>query len=89
MAKQACTYVNQSIKDYELGTKDINSSAKQRLLKQAYIDLRDAVPLAANAAGNDTRWQALATTVSESARVPEKYLINALSAQCQSVNYEG
>ena len=78
MAKQACIHINLSISEYNRAIKQSNPKDKSKLLNEAYIELRDAVPLAASAAGNDSRWQALSTTVSESARVNEKYLITAL-----------
>ena len=40
---------------------------------------------AAEAAGEDTTWQALEATLSESNRVPVHYLLPALSAQCAGV----
>lgn len=44
--------------------------------------LRSALQPAALAASNDGQWQALEATLSESSRVPESYLVTALSAQC-------
>ena len=57
-------------------------SAAVALRRQALIQLSDALPLAAIAAGEDTEWQALDATLSETSRVPERNLVHALSAQC-------
>ncbi len=88
LAKQACTYVNQSISNYNKGSKSKNPQIQHQYLNKAYVELRAAEPLAAAAAGDDPTWQALATTVSESSRVPEKYLIHALIDECTAVNSE-
>ncbi len=51
--------------------------------------IRAALPRAAVAAGEDTTWQALDATLSESNRVPLHYLLPALAAQCASVSGGG
>jgi len=56
------------------------------LRERAYLQLREALPLAAEAADANGQWQALMTTVSESNRVPEQYLVTALRAQCAVAN---
>jgi hypothetical protein len=48
----------------------------------ALTQLRMALPLAARAANSDGTWQPLMATLSESNRVPEAYLVQALAAQC-------
>jgi len=55
-----------------------------RLEVEALDEVRAALPLAAIAAGEDTTWQALGATLSESSRVPLHYLSSALAAQCAS-----
>ena len=50
----------------------------------ALDQVRSALPLAALAAGQNTTWQALEATLSESNRVPLHYLSRALTAQCSS-----
>ena len=48
--------------------------------------MRQALPIAAQAAYRDGQWQALMTTVSESNRVPETTLVTALQQQCQQAD---
>ncbi len=57
-----------------------------QLQQEAYIQLRQALPIAAQAAYHDGQWQALMTTVSESNRVPETTLVSSLRAQCQQAD---
>jgi len=56
------------------------------LRTEALDQIRAALPLAAVAAGEDTTWQALEATLSESNRVPLRYLLPALSAQCAGMD---
>jgi hypothetical protein len=81
-ARQACTHVANSISLYSRSTSATDPSTAQRLADQAALQLSDALPLAAQAAGEDNQWQALMTTVSEFGRVPESDLVPALTAQC-------
>ncbi len=60
-----------------------------RLKSEALGYIRAALPLAAVAAGEDTTWQALDATLSESNRVPLSYLLPALAAQCAGVSGGG
>jgi len=52
-------------------------------------DLRAALPIAAVAAGQSAQWQPLMTTLSESSRVPEQYLVKALTAECADADGGG
>ncbi len=81
LARQACGHVNRSITLY---TRSLHDSPKEAgtLQEQAYLQLRFALPIAAQAATSNGQWQALMTTLSESNRVPEHYLLQALRAQC-------
>lgn len=85
LAKQACSHIDQSIsllaRSHEAGP-----TGAAQLQQQAYNQLRDALPIAAQAAYHDGEWQALMTTISESNRVPEATLVTALRAQCQQAN---
>lgn len=66
--------------------KTATSPAQARQLQTEALDqIRAAVPLAAEAAGEDTTWQALEATLSESSRVPLHYLLPTLAAQCAGV----
>ena len=51
----------------------------------AGLAVAGAGPLAAQAAGDDTTWQPLDATLSESNRVPLRFLLPALAAQCAGV----
>jgi uncharacterized protein YwlG (UPF0340 family) len=84
LAQQACTHVNRSIT--LLKESERHTAGSAQLEEQAYIQLRQALPIAAQAAFHDGQWQALMTTVSESNRVPETELIPALEAQCRAAD---
>ncbi len=81
-ATQACTFVNQSISIYKQAAQDPSAKGFVKKEKEALALLRKALPLAALAAGTNGVWQALQATLSESNRVPESHLIDALSRQC-------
>ncbi|MBF6557010.1 MAG: hypothetical protein IVW52_12745 [Acidimicrobiales bacterium] len=83
LAKQACTHVDRSIGLLKESAQQSDKIDAARLTQRAYIELRDALPIAAKAAYLDGQWQALMTTVSESNRVPETTLTTALAAQCR------
>ena len=83
LAKQACTHVDRSISLLKESAQQSDKMDAARLTQRAYIELRDALPIAAQAAYLDGQWQALMTTVSESNRVPETTLTSALAAQCR------
>ena len=84
LAAQACTHIERGLAAaHKAGTGTPAQAAKLRA--DALAQIRAAVPLAAVAAGEDTTWQALEATLSESSRVPLKYLLPALSAQCAGV----
>jgi hypothetical protein len=52
----------------------------------AMDQLRDALPLAATAAGQDGQYQALMATLAESNSLPESLLVHALGAQCAATD---
>jgi len=81
LARDACNHVNRSITLY---TRSLHDSPKEAgaLQEQAYLQLRFALPIAAQAATSNGQWQALMTTLSETNRVSEHYLLQALRAQC-------
>lgn len=86
LARQACSHIDRSIALYQQSTHQSDPRQSAALAQQAYLDLREALPLAAAAASNNGQWQALMTTVSESNRVAEAHLLVALRAQCAMAN---
>ncbi len=82
LAKQACTHINRSIRLLEESGHQPDHVQAAHDSAQAYDQLRAALPIAAQAAFSDGQWQALMTTISESNRVPESMLVDALKAQC-------
>jgi hypothetical protein len=88
LARQACGHVDKSLALY------VRSRAEQGTVADhdrtdALQQLRDGLPSAATAAGEDGQWQALMTTISESSRVPEVDLVQALRIQCAATNSNG
>ena len=87
LAQQACVHVHRSVVDYErsvvVGTPPSTVAVLQA---QAAEELRDALPLAAQANSDDGSWNSLMTTISEGANVDEAHLMPALKAQCVVAN---
>lgn len=81
-ARQACAHVKASLALYAQSTAATDPARAARLAEEAQIQLTDAEPLAAQAADQDSQWQALMTTISEYGRVSESHLVTALAAQC-------
>jgi hypothetical protein len=82
LARQACSHVSKSIALFKRAEQAPTKAQGNTLAEQAYVQLRDALPLAAHAATSDGQWQSLMTTLSESNRVGEQYLITSLQDQC-------
>jgi hypothetical protein len=82
LAQQACSHITRSISLLHQSSASSGSAHAAQLQQEAYLELRKALPLTAEAAYDNGQWQALMTTVSESNRVPESVLIPALTAQC-------
>ena len=82
LAKQACAHVDRSVGLLKRSEQQSDAVEAAHLRQQAYIELRNALPIAAQAAYLDGQWQALMTTLSETNRVSEATLTSALSAQC-------
>ncbi len=76
---QACKLVRRSL---AISAGHPSPSAQQRALEL----LRQALPLAAIAAGSNGNWQPLEATLSESNRVPLNHLRSALTAECAPGN---
>ncbi len=87
LARQACGHIHQSLTLTDQASRTGTDPALANdLSQQAYLQLREALPLAAQAASQNGQWQALMTTISESNRVPESDLVTALTAQCAMAN---
>jgi len=84
LARQACVHVNRSLVLYEHSRTEDGAHATADA-NAAMNQLREGLPDAATAAGEDGQFQGLMTTLAESARIPESNLVNALQDQCQSV----
>jgi hypothetical protein len=83
LAQQACVHVKQSLHDYSLSSvAGTPASTVADLRVRADSELRQALPLAAAANSADGLWNALMTTISESATVDMPHLEPALKAQC-------
>jgi hypothetical protein len=82
LARQACGHVGKSVALFKQAENAPTQTTANTLAEQAYVQLRDALPLAAKAAAADGQWQALMTTLSETNRVGEQYLITSLQDQC-------
>jgi hypothetical protein len=85
LAKQACVHINRSIALLRQSEHE-PSTATGQLKERAYTQIQDALPIAAQAADQDGQWQALMTSLSEINRVPEKTLVPALTAECQTAD---
>jgi len=83
LARQACGLVDQSVAQLSRASHASSAAAASADQQRAYVDLRRALPIAASANSADGEWNALMTTISESARVPEQHLVAALRSQCQ------
>lgn len=83
LARQACGYVDQSVALLAQAGHAPAGGQAAADQQRAYADLRDALPIAASANSANGEWDALMTTISESARVPEQHLVAALRSQCQ------
>jgi hypothetical protein len=87
LAQQACIHVHRSVVDYERSVVVGTAPATVAVLQaQAAEELRDALPLAAQANSDDGSWNSLMTTISEGANVDEAHLMPALKAQCVVAN---
>lgn len=87
LARQACTHVDLSVRDYELSTEtNISTSTAAALRMKADAELRAALPLAAAATSDNGNLNALMTTISEGATVDEAHLVPALKGQCKSIS---
>lgn len=86
LAREACRHVDSSLAIYRSAQSAPNPAESAREYAKALQQLRIALPIAASAAGQAEQWQALMATLSESTRVPESELVNALQAQCAATS---
>ena len=87
LAQEACFHVHRSVVDYERSVAaGAAAGSVSRLQQEAAEQLRDALPLAAQANSDDGSWNSLMTTISESADIDEGHLLPALKAQCVVAN---
>ena len=84
VAGQACAHVDRAL-TAEHRAASAGTGQAAHLESEALDQVRAALPLAAEAAGVDTTWQPLDATLSESNRVPLRFLLPALAAQCAGV----
>ena len=83
LAQQACAHVERSVALFTNSEHGRAPAAAAQDRAKALAQLRQALPIAARAAGDSGEWQALMTTLSESSRVPERLLVHALRRQCR------
>lgn len=87
LAQEACVHVHRSVQDW---LRSVRSGTPQPTIVVLQTDaaqqLRQALPLAAAANSDDGSWNALMTTISESAWIDESHLVPSLDAQCSVAN---
>ena len=79
--RQACQDVYRSLALFQRSQSEPPATAA-RMQAQALAELRTAVQPASLANATSGVWQPLMATLSESSRVPEANLVNALRQQC-------
>ena len=79
---KACVEVGHSLSVFQQAQSDADPASASALKQKAMSALRSALHPAALAAAQSSDYQALAATLSESSRVPESELVQALGAQC-------
>ncbi|MHB8680487.1 MAG: hypothetical protein ACYDA2_00105 [Acidimicrobiales bacterium] len=89
LVRQACGHVQRSFGLYQAATSASDAAHQAADEAAAHEQLRQALPLAAKAAGESPEWSALSTTLSESSRVPESDLVSALHQQCADIGSGG
>jgi predicted DNA-binding ribbon-helix-helix protein len=82
LARQACGYVNTSLKLYTEATHDANPTRAAAQQHQATVQLERAQQIASQANSADPQWNPLMTTLQEVGRNSEGNLVAALRAQC-------
>ena len=78
LARQACRHVERSLALYQASLHATDAARCRAQQAQAVAELRDALPIAATAAGEAGQYQALMATLAESDHLPESLLVHAL-----------
>jgi hypothetical protein len=86
LARASCVHVNASLALLRRADRSTDPTDASKLRARAYIQLLQAIPVAAQAAYHDVQWESLVTTLSEANRVPETTLVPALEAQCRTAD---
>ena len=86
LAKASCAHVNTSLALLSKANHTTDQKAAATLREKAYLQLLDAIPIAAQAAYHDIQWETLSATLSEANRVPEAQLIPSLTTQCSAAD---
>ena len=86
LARQACQHVDRSLTLYRASLHATSTALTAALQEQALGQLRDALPIAANAAGEAGQFQGLMSTLAESDHLPESLLVHALGEQCAAAD---
>ncbi len=86
LARQACGHVDSAAAYTATADSSPDAATAAALNLRAYDELRSALPIAAQAAYADGRWQALMTALSETNRVPVALVLPALTAECRQAN---
>ena len=86
LAKASCSHVNTSLALLSKAKHTTDPTAAEALRQKAYLQLLDAIPIAAQAAYHDIQWEALSATLSEANRVPEAELVPSLQSQCAAAD---
>lgn len=86
-AERACGFVRTSLT--MLATSHRDGPQGPAEAQKALVVLRKALPIAAEAASGSARYAPLATTLSESNRVPESRLVPALRQECSGIGKPG
>jgi hypothetical protein len=89
LAQKACAKVDSALALYARSQSEGPGPQVGTDAAASVNQLRAALPIAAVAAGESPQWQALMTTLTEAGRVPEGYLVHALSAQCVAAEANG
>jgi hypothetical protein len=89
LGNQACGYVSRAVR---LRTDAASAGSRARsvaLRDSAQHDLELAAPIAAQAAGADPTWQALAANLEQINRVPTSLVLPAIRADCEALTSPG
>jgi hypothetical protein len=89
LAQQACRHVDRSLALYQASLRAPNATVAGAKQNEAMDELRDAMPIAATAAGEAGQFQGLMSTLAESDHLPESLLVHALTEQCTAADSKG